>query len=180
MQVFITRTKGCFNLSLYFTEGSIYCSWREGVVILSHLIYSSLFYFLRSFLPARYLQESDYHFWERNWGTAVAADLAKLGLDYTSGFNNLKSYRTKLPKSGSEGTDQPTTTCMDWKHQPWELSSGRQSSLNSSWMKETQFPLHTEEDTCSHFEAPANVSISQIPNCAPSSKLGISLKKILN
>lgn len=36
--------------------------------------------------------------------------MRKLILDYTSGFNDLKYYKTKQPKGGSEGTDQPVTT----------------------------------------------------------------------
>lgn len=56
---------------------------------------------------------------------AVAADIRKLDLDYTSGFNSLKYYRTEQPKSGSEGTDQPMTAWMDWKHRPWELKAAK-------------------------------------------------------
>lgn len=52
----------------------------------------------------------------------MAADIRKLVLGYASGFNNLKYYKTKQPKSGSEGIDQPVTTWMDSKHRPWELN----------------------------------------------------------
>lgn len=37
----------------------------------------------------------------------MAADMRKLILGYTSGFNYLKYCKTKQPKGGSEGTDQP-------------------------------------------------------------------------
>lgn len=50
--VFVTRAKGCFNLSVYFTVESISCSWRERVVIFIPFdIFRPFFFRVLSFQP---------------------------------------------------------------------------------------------------------------------------------